>query len=123
MNETALSEATMLASLRDIHLPAEAAGGVFAEYAAVFGVAALASVGCVAILRFLSIQTNAIKSMDPTDELTDQPGWSADRRKVALLHKLRAQNPTRYAELRGELYQPDGGPDLKTLQDEVAGRV
>lgn len=123
MSEKALTEATMLASLRDIHLPAEAAGGVFAEYAAVFGIAALASVGCVAILRFLSIKATANKPLETPDQFTEQLGWSADRRKVALLHRLRVQNPTRYAELRGELYQPGGGPDLETLQDEVAGRV
>ncbi len=113
----------MLASLRDIHLPAEAVGGVFAEYAVVFGIAALASVGCVAILRILSIKVTANKALETPKKFTDQPDWSADRRKVALLHRLRAQNPTRYAELRGELYKPGGGPDLETLQDEVAGRV
>lgn len=122
MTEKALSEATMLASLRDIHLPAEAVGGALAEYAAVFGLAALASVGCVAILRFLSVKTAANRPERP-DRFVEQPGWSVDRRRVALLHRLRAQNPKRYAELSGDLYQPGGGPDLDTLQDEVAGRV
>ncbi|UUV08152.1 MULTISPECIES: hypothetical protein [Ruegeria] len=123
MSEKALSEATMLASLRDIHLPAEAAGGAVAEYAAVLGIAALASVGCVAILRLLSIRTAANIQLGPSDQSAEQPGWSVDRRRVALLHKLRAQNPKRYAELTGDLYQPGGEPDLETLQEEVAGRV
>ncbi|WP_299897651.1 hypothetical protein [uncultured Ruegeria sp.] len=123
MSEKALSEATMLASLRDIHLPAEATGGVFAEYAAVVGIAALASVGCVAILRFLSIKTAANMQMGPSDQTAERPGWSVDRRRVALLHRLRVENPKRYDELTGGLYQPGGGPDLETLQEEVAGRV
>lgn len=123
MSDNALSEATMLASLRDIRLPSEAAGGAFAEYAVVFGLAALASVGCVALLRLLSVRTGASKPLEPSKQTADQPGWSADRRKVALLHKLRARNPTRYAELRGGLYQPGGGPDLETLQHEVSGGV
>lgn len=123
MSEKALSEATMLASLRDIHLPAEAAGGALAEYAVVLGIAALASVGCVAVLRFLSVRVTENRSKIPADHFADHPGWSVDRRKVALLHRLRAQNPTRYAELRGDLYQPGGGPDLETLKDEVAARV
>ncbi|NOE27022.1 hypothetical protein [Ruegeria sp. HKCCD6157] len=123
MSEKALSEATMLASLRDIHLPAEAAGGAVAEYAAVLGIAALASVGCVAILRLLSVRTAANRRPDPPDRSVEQPGWSVDRRRVALLHKLRTQSPKRYAELTGDLYQPGGEPDLATLQEEVAGRV
>ena len=123
MSEKALSEATMLASLQDIHLPAEAAGGTLAEYAAVFGIAALASTGCVAVLRFLSVRTAANKPSESPDISAERPDWSADRRRVALLHRLRDQDPKRYAELRGGLYQPGAGPDLETLQDEVSGRV
>ncbi len=123
MTEKALSEAAMLASLRDIHLPAEAVGGVLAEYAVVFGIAALASVGSVAVLRFLSVKSAANFPATASDQSTERPEWSADRRRVALLHRLRDQNPARYAELRSDLYQPGGGPDLETLQNEVAGRV
>ena len=123
MSEKALSEATMLASLRDIHLPAEAAGGTLAEYAVVFGIAALASAGCVAVLRFLSVKIAANKPSESPDKFSERQDWSVDRRRVALLHRLRDQNPKRYAELRGGLYQPGGDPDLKTLLEEVSGRV
>ncbi|WP_170335204.1 hypothetical protein [Ruegeria arenilitoris] len=123
MNETAMSEATMLASLRDTRLPAEAAGGVLAEYAAVVGMAALAAVCVVFVLRLLSIRRVATRTGFAVDTQPDMSGWSDDRRRVALLHQLRKRDPKRYSELAGDLYRPGGGPDLASLKDEVARRV
>ena len=123
MSETALSEATMLASLRDIRLPAEAAGGMWTEYAAVAGVAALAAVFTVAVLRLLSKRSISARPIVTREESLDRKDWSEGRRRVALLHRLRELDAERYAELKGGLYRPCGDPDLALLEEEVSRRV
>ncbi|NVO56685.1 hypothetical protein HW561_12910 [Rhodobacteraceae bacterium B1Z28] len=115
MSETALSEAAMLTSLRDIRLPVEAPGGLLAELVLTAGMAALAAVCVVAVLRLLSTKRSEAQS--------DRPDWSDDRRRIALLHLLRKQDAKRYAALKGDLYRPGGGPDLAELEEEVARRV
>ncbi|WP_298936229.1 hypothetical protein [uncultured Ruegeria sp.] len=123
MNETALSEATMLASLRDIRLPPDAAGGVLAELALSAGVAGFAAFCVVAVLRLLSVQRSRDRSADSNEASPDMSEWTQARRRIALLHQLRHQDAARYAALKGDLYRPDGGPNLHQLEEEVARRV
>ncbi len=123
MKDTALSEAAMLASLRDIHLPPEAPGGVMAELAVAAGLAGLGAVLIVGLLRLLSNRRTdapAVTAQDRMAALSDKPEaeW-----RVALLHLLRAHAPDRYAAIRGELYRREGGVDLKALEAEVARLV
>ena len=120
MSKTAMSDTTMLASLRDIRLPAEAAGGVWADYAAVIGLSALTAICVVYVLRMLSTRRRATRVSREVEDISAMPD---DRLRVALLHRLRAQNPQRYSELSEGLYRPDGEPSLATLKDEVARRV
>ena len=54
MNEGALSRDAMLASLQDIRLPADAAGGQLAEIAVSIGLAALLAGLSLALLRLFS---------------------------------------------------------------------
>lgn len=123
MSETAMSDATMLASLRDIHLPADAVGGLLAEYAAVVGLSALAAVCVVLLLRLLSIQRVSIRAGPGDADSTKLTDLSDDRLRVALLHQLRDRNPQRYSELAADLYRPSGGPSLSALKDEAARDV
>lgn len=120
MSETAMSDTTMLASLRDIRLPAEAAGGVWADYAVVIGLSALIAICVVFVLRVLSTRRPTARVGPKVEDVT---GWSEDRLRVALLHQLREQDPQRYSELSEGLYRPDGGPSLAALKDEVAHSV
>ncbi|WP_120634942.1 hypothetical protein [Ruegeria sp. EL01] len=123
MSETALSEATMLASLRDIRLPPDAAGGVLAELALAAGMAALAAMCVVAVLRLLSVERQLDQTIESGDAHPEMSEWTEARRRIALLHKLRQQDAECYAALKGDLYRPDGGPKLNQLEEEVARRV
>lgn len=119
MTDRALSEAAMLTSLRDVRLPAEAAGGMAADLAATVALAGCAALLIATALRLLSLR----KRSDTSDTLADQLARlsalpEADKR-VALLHVLRAHAPERYRALRGALYQPTGGVATTTLEAEV----
>ncbi|MCV3274054.1 hypothetical protein [Roseobacter sinensis] len=116
MTDRALSEEAMLASLRDIQLPAEAAGGLVADLAATVGLAGLVALILAGLIRLLSRSAQRPQRRDPLAESRALP--EAERR-VALLHLLRARAPERYAAIRGEIYAPGGGVDLATLEAEV----
>lgn len=116
MTDRALSEEAMLASLRDIHLPVEAAGGLAADVAVVLGLASLAALLLVSLVRLLSLKVRVSPVRSPLDDLQALP--EAERR-VALLHLLRQAAPARYAAIRGAIYEPGGGVDLATLEAEV----
>ncbi len=118
MNETGLSETAMLASLRDIRLPAEAAGGPVADIAVAVGLAVMAALVVVALLRLLSTGRDAAAE-HPHGGMTAGSDWSDARRRVALLHLLRVRDPERYSAIAGDLYRRGGGPDLKVLEAEV----
>ncbi|MEX0367235.1 MAG: hypothetical protein AB3N22_14260 [Ruegeria sp.] len=122
MTDTPLSEATMLASLRDIQLPAEAAGGLGAELAVAMGGAGLCALGVVALLRLLS-RRRVLQTKTLGDALAALSDASDPERRVALLHLLRAHAPARYAALKADLYRPEGGPDIAALEAEVARLV
>ncbi|WP_372571821.1 hypothetical protein [Ruegeria jejuensis] len=123
MTETALSETAMLASLRDIRLPAEAPGGVVAELAATAGLAGLGAVLVVGLLRLLSNRRPVVQSARPIDRLAALNDKPEVERRVALLHLLRDHAPDRYAAIRGGLYRREGSVDLKALEAEVARLV
>lgn len=114
-----MSEEAMLASLRDIHLPADAPGGLAAETAAALGLALLAALTAAAFLRLLS----ARGARAPADEARETRAAPEEARRIALLHQLRAQNPERYAALREGLYRPGGGPDIAALEAELSRDV
>ncbi|WP_195822215.1 hypothetical protein [Roseobacter sp. MH60115] len=120
MTDRALSEEAMLASLRDIHLPAETAGGLAADIAVVIGLASLVALMLVGLARLLSLKVRAAPVERPLAGLQDLP--EADRR-VVLLHVLREAAPERYAAIRGAIYEPGGGVDLATLEAEVRARA
>ncbi|WP_299961205.1 hypothetical protein [uncultured Roseobacter sp.] len=120
MTDRALSEEAMLASLHDIHLPAEAAGGFAADIAVVIGLASFAALLLVGVFRLVSLKARVAPVESPLAGLQDLP--EADRR-VALLHVLREAAPERYAAIRGAIYEPGGGVDLATLEAEVRARA
>lgn len=119
MSDRAMSEEAMVTSLRDIHLPAEAAGGLIADVSVAVGLASLVALLIAATLRFLSLK----RPRQAQSGLQQQVAGLADlpeaARRVALLHLLRARHPTRYSEIRGALYEPGGGVDTATLEAEV----
>lgn len=123
MSDRALSEEAMLASLRDIHLPALAPGGSLAELSVAVGLAALAALVLAAGLRALTVRRPRPASSSLQDRIVALQTLPEDARRIALMHLIREHAPERYAELRGTLYAPDGGLPLARLESEVARLV
>lgn len=122
MSETGISRETMLASLRDIRLPAEAAGGAMADIAVAIGAGALAALLVVTVLRALSRDRSASPPPRLADRLAALDGLGEEARRVALLHILKERAPERLAALRGDLYRPGGLPTA-AIEAEVARLV
>ncbi|MDP5217060.1 hypothetical protein Q5Y75_07515 [Ruegeria sp. 2205SS24-7] len=123
MKDTALSETAMLASLRDIRLPPETPGGLVAELAVASGLAGLAALLVVGLLRLLSNRRAVAQELGPTDPMAALADKPEAERRIALLHLLRARAPERYAAIRGDLYRREGGIEQKALEAEVARLV
>ncbi len=123
VGDRAMSEAAMLASLRDIHLPDLAPGGMAADIAVTVGLAGLAALLVGALLRLVSLRRKVRPRDTLRAELARLKHEPDAARRVALLHLLRARAPERYAEIKGDLYRPRGGIDTKTLEVEVARLV
>ena len=122
MTDQAMSEAAMLISLRDITLPAEAAGGLGADIAATVGLAGILALFIVGMLRLFSMRRRVAASPLRGQFLAIRE-MPEDARRIALLHLLRKSQPERYAAIKGALYQPEGGVDIATLEAEVARLV
>lgn len=123
MTDRAMSETAMLASLRDIDLPAVAAGGVIADLAVTVGLAGLAALVVAGLLRLVSFRRHPGSPDDLRGQLAGLAQRPPEDRRVALLHLLRAHAPERYAAVKGRLYEPGGGVDIDTLEAEVARLV
>ena len=123
MTDRALSEEAMLAGLRDIHLPTEAAGGDASDMAAAVALAGILVLVIGGALRRLSQKRTPRRTRrlsDSLDELKDTP--EAERR-VALLHLLKAHAPDRFEALRPHLYQRAFDKDAERLEAEVRALV
>lgn len=119
MTETALTETAMLAGLRDIRLPAEAAGGWPADLAAAVALAGGAALLVGWFVRLLSLRQTKARPRDLQDELSDLAALPDDDRRIALLHLLKTRAPDRFTTLQEGLYRPEGGPEVARLQAEV----
>lgn len=120
--EKSFSEATMLASLRDIRLPETAAGGAAADALTVIGLAALAALICVAVLRLAFRPRVVTVEETPAQLVGDAMALTEADRRVVLLHILKRHAPERYQALSEGLYAP-GQLDLARLEAEAARLV
>ena len=120
--ERSFSEETMLASLHDIRLPADASGGVFAELLVAIGLAALAALLCVALLRSVFARVPKARASTLADEVARVQGLPVAARRIAQLHLLRDHAPERYQSLSAALYAP-GALDDAALDQEVSRLV
>lgn len=115
MTERALDETVVQASLLDIHLPAEAAGGWPAELAAALALGGAVALVIGALLRLLSVGKAAVSTPVDLAAMTD---LRDTERRVALLHILRSKSPERLRALAPRLYRPDG-LSLAEIEREV----
>ncbi|MGB3246598.1 MAG: hypothetical protein WBB25_18845 [Sulfitobacter sp.] len=118
MSDTALSEEAMLASLRGLRLPAEAAGGWASDMAVAVGVAALMALVVVGIARLWSVKRGPAQER-LADRLDRLAGLPEEQQRVALLHLLKAAAPERFEAVRDALYRPQGAVDLDHLRAEI----
>lgn len=119
MTDRALSEASMLASLRDIHLPAEAAGGLGADIAMTIGLAGLLALVVAGGLRLLSLRRRPGARPGLHDHLALARALPEAERRVMLLHLLRDRAPDRYAALARDLYRPGAALPVAQLETEL----
>lgn len=118
----AMSQDAMLASLRDIHLPAHAPGGLLAEILMAAGLAGCAALALVMLVRLFSFREKTAGPPTIADQLASAQRLPEADRRVALLHLLRAHAPERFAQVRAGLYRP-GADNLAQLEAEVAHLV
>lgn len=121
MTDRALSETAMLAGLRDIRLPVDAAGGGLGDLAAAMALAAGAALIVLQILRLFSLRRSA--ALTGPDRLAGLDDLPEDARRVALLHFLKDRAPDRFAPLKSRLYSRENPLDLPELEAEVARLV
>lgn len=121
MTDTALSEEAMLASLRGLSLPAEAAGGTVADIAVAIGLAALMALVVVGFLRLITVKREDVK--DAQTHLSALSDLPEDSQRIALLHMLKTAAPDRFAKMAADMYRPQHKVDLETLRAEVARHV
>jgi len=119
MTGGAMSREAMLASLGDIRLPAEAAGGMLADFAAAIGLAALAALIVVAILRGAGTKRATHRLPTLAERRSAVEALSGETRRVAMLHLLREAAPDRLAAFGDRLYRP-GGVAVEEIEQEVA---
>jgi hypothetical protein len=121
--DKSFSEETMLASLRDIRLPGDAAGGHLAELLVSVGLASLGALICVLVLRMVfSPRPHRTRTRSLSQEVDDLRALPEKARRVALLHILKRHAPERFQALSKDLYAPDE-LDLARLEAEVARLV
>lgn len=120
MSDGALSETALLASLRDIRLPSDAAGGIFAEIAVAVGAAGMCAIGLVLLLRLISRRKVSVDPPKLQDHIAALARGTDAERRVGLLHLLRTHAPDRFAELKPDLYRPNSALDNQQLETEVA---
>ncbi|WP_417211207.1 hypothetical protein [Antarctobacter sp.] len=121
MNDQALSETALQAALRGIRLPAEAAGGVWAELAAAIALAAALALVVALLLRpFLTRPAPKPDLSQQIDALAPLP--EAEQR-IGFLTLLKRHDPDYLASIREALYRPDTAPDTATLRAALERHV
>lgn len=120
MTDRSMTESAMLASLQDIRLPTEAAGGVVADIATAIGLAALLALIVLALLRLFGLRRRTVHLPSLPERIAGVMALPEEPRRIALLHLLKQEDPQRYATFAGQgtLYRPDGVP-LGAIEAEV----
>jgi hypothetical protein len=119
MSDRALTEEAMLASLRGIDLPSEAAGGLPADIALTIGLAALAACAVAGLLRLFSLTRRPAAPPSLRQRVEDARSLPEADRRILLLHLLRERAPERYADIARDLYRPDRAPSAARVEAEL----
>lgn len=120
MSGRALSETALQAGLRDIRLPADAAGGMGAELAAAIALATVAALLVGAIARQFLGRKPRPTTPSLSRQLAELDTLPDPERRIALLHLLKSYDPSQFAALRDSLYRPGAGVDAAALYAALA---
>lgn len=119
MTDRALSEQALIASLRDIRLPAESPGGGLAEFLAALALALLAALVVAGLLRLVSTRRRMTAEPGVAERVAALDGLPEAEQRIALLHLLKTHAPERFAALKPALYRPGEVVDLAHLRAEL----
>ena len=111
MADPALSDAAMLAGLRDIRLPPDAAGGIVADLLAATGLGLL-----LAVLLGWGLSRLRLAPRRPGPGTARAVALTPDQRRLALLHDLKARRPEVFARYAPTLYRAGGLPESEELE-------
>lgn len=121
MADPLISHETMLASLHDIRLPTEAAGGLLAEIAVAIALGLL----CAAALGFVmpAFAQRRRPEVEPSldERVADLRHLPDEARAMALLHLMRDAAPETLPKDCTTLYAVDGFPTAAELETALLG--
>lgn len=119
MTGGAMSREAMLASLGDIRLPVGSVGDTVADLAAGIGLAALAALIVVAVLRAAGSKRTTVTAPTAAERRAEFAALPGEARRVAMLHLLKEVAPERHAALGARLYRP-GGVATEEIEAELS---
>lgn len=120
----AISEATLLAGLYDIRMPAAAAGGLTANIAVAVGLGLICAVAVSTVLViFRRPNDRPAPPVDFADRIDRLRLLPDHERQVALLHLMRSAAPEAMPADPEALYRPGGLPAVTALEAELLRRV
>ncbi len=117
-----MTHAAMQASLHDIVLPADAAGGAVAGVLATVALAGLLALVAGGLLRLFSLRRAKVPpAPNIYARVAALATLSEAERRTGLLHLLKNERPERFARLRDALYRKDTPLDTDKLTAELLG--
>lgn len=111
----------MLASLHDIRLPTEAAGGLLAEVAIAIALGLLSAVALGFVMPVFARRRRPEVEPSLNERVAALRHLPDEARAVALLHLMRSAAPETLPEDRTTLYAVDGFPTAAELETALLG--
>ncbi|PUB19427.1 hypothetical protein [Yoonia sediminilitoris] len=124
MADHSITRDTMLQSLHDIRLPADAPGGLWAELAAAAGLGlALALVFSFLIPLFTRPRAQSDAAPDLAADIAALHALPQDAYQLELLRLVRAHAPALLGPDPQKIYAPEGFPDARALEKKLLETV
>lgn len=119
MADRALTQEAVHSGLRDIRLPADAAGGLVADLLVALAIGLLLAVLFSWLARIVTLSRPKVLQPSLKRDVQALATLPDADQQIALLHLLKSRAPDRYRAMVDSLYRPGGLPDLATLRTAV----